>query len=148
MQKTSRKSRKLTFLRYLYPLWGSRGGWEVMWRKKFFFQKEPNSYLQALAEFGGPLKSHFWDIKTSLSRRGQYKCLMPIQTFVKKTFFSVTKISGSVGKVWPIQGKTFSFQNSLKWVGRTRRPVNQVGVALFAKKLPLVHCEGQRWSWT
>ena len=34
-------------------------GWGGHVTQKFFFQKLPNFYLQALAKFGGPLKSRF-----------------------------------------------------------------------------------------
>ena len=37
-KKLAENQENWLFLRYLYPLWGFRGGWEVMWRK-FFFSK-------------------------------------------------------------------------------------------------------------
>ena len=39
--------------------------------KEFPFQKLPISYLQALAKFGGPLKSRFIDIKSIVLQFGQ-----------------------------------------------------------------------------
>ena len=61
-----KKSKKLAenqenrlFYATLIPFGGPEGGGGSCDEKNFFFQKLPISYLQALAKFGGPLKSRF-----------------------------------------------------------------------------------------
>ena len=60
-----KKSKKLAenqenrlFYATFIPFGGPDGG-EGSCDEKIFFQKLPNLYLQALAKFGGPLKSRF-----------------------------------------------------------------------------------------